>query len=176
MNKVDGGLYLEFAVHLLDLGYFNPVVFSHDKGWFNREQYAQVVIGFTNLLSFLYSCGLTIDTEVQKPDDVEAELYRAIMRDEDLSGLIRCYILHEVDFTDLNMENASVPDSCKDADFALVRTYLLLRAGAALTRKSMESIFQKRLTDSEATTIRKQLRVISNREIRRRKDNSFEMR
>lgn len=176
IDAVNGKAYLEFAVHLLDQGCFSPMVFSHDNGWFDRKKYAQVVIGFTNLLLFLDSCGITIETEVIDADEIEAELYRQIMRDEDLTGMVKSYELRDADFTDYSMESAVIPEKCTAADFGLVKAYLQLRAGAALNRSAFEKIFDRRFTDSEAMTIRKQLSIISGREIVRRRDNSFEMR
>ncbi|MBQ3704573.1 MAG: hypothetical protein II885_17750 [Oscillospiraceae bacterium] len=176
IDAINGKAYLEFAVHLLDQGCFSPMVFSHDNGWFDRKKYAQVVIGFTNLLLFLDSCGITIETEVIVADEMEAELYRQIMRDEDLSGIIKSYELTNVDFTDYNMENAVIPEMCTAADFGLVKAYLQLKAGAALNRSAFEKIFDRRFTDSETMSIRKQLSTISCREIVRRHDNSYEMR
>ena len=175
-NKIGSKTYLEFAVLILDSGFFNPVVYSHDSGWFDKKRYSQVVIGFINLLSFFYSCGITLDTEAYAPVDEEIELYRNIMRDEDMSESIVCYELLESDFTGLSIQNASVPENCTEADFALVKIYLYLRTGAALSRKSVENILGDRLTDSEMIVLRKQLENITGRKLKKRKDNSYEMR
>ena len=177
----NGGLigakaYLEFAVHLIEIGYFNPIVFCHDNFWFDRNRHAQVMIGFINLLTFLYTCGITIDTELIEPCDCEKELYRGIMCDEDLTGIIKCYVLSEIDFTEFSLRNASVPDGCREDDFILCKLYLQLKAGTALNRKAIERIAGRRYTDSEMITLRKQLQRITGKKIIKREDNSYEMR
>lgn len=175
-NALRATTLLEFAVHLLDLGYFNPVVFSHDNLWFDRRRYSQVMIGFLNLLSFLDSCGVLVETDLLEPSEVETEVYRRIMRDEDQVIIIRCYELHEMDFTGLNIENAVIPENCEDIDFALVKIYLLLKTGAALNKKAVEAVFNQKLTDTEMLTVRRQLAAITGRDIVKRNDNSYEMR
>lgn len=175
-NKVGAKMYLEFAVHLLELDYFNPVVFCHDSFWLEREQYARTVIGFTNLLSFLYSCGLTLETDLLYPTDEETELYRHIVKDEDSLPLIRCYELLEIDYTGFNIEESTVPNDCEAEDFSLVKVYLLLKTGAAINRRSLENVLERRITDSEAMTIRRQLENMTGRKLIKRKDNSYEMR
>lgn len=175
-NEIGAKTYLEFAVHLLEHGYFNPIVFCHDSFWFDKSRYAQVSIGFINLLSFLYSCGVTLDTETSLPNDEEAELYRNIMRDEDLSSGIYCYDLLEMDFTEFNLGQASVPENCDDKNFALVKVYLQMRTGAALNKKAIENITGRKFSDSEMLTLRKQLENITGRNIVKRDDNSYEMR
>lgn len=175
-NEVGAKTYLEFTVHLLDNGYFNPVVFCHDNFWFDRKRYAQVLIGFINLLSFLYSCGITLDTEITEPADIEAELYRNIMRDGDISEQIQCYELLETDFTGFSLEAYDIPENCEDEDFYLVRLYLQMRTGAALDKKAIEKIAKKKFTDAQMVTLRKQLEDITGRKVLKRKDNSYEMR
>ena len=158
-NKINAKSFLEFAVHLLESGYFNPIVFCHDRLWFDAKRYPQVMIGFINLLSYLYSCGLTIETTVSEPNDFETMLYRNIMRDKDITDIIRSYELTDVDFLSLDLKNAKVPENCEEDDFTLVKLYLVLRSGAALNRKSIESLIGRNLTD-----------------MFKRNDNSYEMR
>lgn len=175
---INGGkTFLEFAVHLIEYGYFNPVVFSHDGFEFDRTKYAHVMIGFINLLSFLDTCGITLDTEVFAPDENEAVLYKSIMPNDDgPSEIIKHYVLLEIDFTDLNIQNATTPEGCKDEDFALVKIYLLLKTGAALSRRAIEVLLDKRLSDSEMITIRKRIENITGKKVIKRNDNSYEMR
>ena len=174
--KIGEKTNLEFVVHLLDIGYFNPVVFSHDGFWFDKNRYAKVVIGFMNLLTFLYSCGITIDTEVHVPTDIEAELYKGILREDNHTDIIKCYILTEIDFTSFNLAGAIIPDNCDEEDYSLIKLYLQLRTGAALNKKAIENTLRKKLTDAEMHTIRRQLESITGKEMVKRKDNSYEMR
>ena len=175
-NKVGGSGFLEFVVHLFEYEYFNPVVFCHDEFWFNHQRYAEIMLGFFNLLSFLFSCGITIEMEPVEPDDIQTTLYQQIMRDSDYSTGIKSYVLRSLDLTCLNVQNAKVPDTCGAEDFAYVVMYLLLKTGSALSRRSVERIFGNRITDTEMITIRKRLSDITGREILKRKDNSYEMR
>ncbi len=175
-NKISPKTYLEFAVSLLELGFFNPLVFSHENGWFDSKRYSQVVIGFINLISFLYSCGITLDTETYTPAEVESELYRNIMRDADLSESIISYELLESDFATFDLQSAEIPDKCTEDDFVLVKIYLCLKTGAVLNRKSVEQIANRRFTDAGMLTLRKQLENITGKEISKRSDNSYEMR
>ena len=175
-NKVGAKMYLEFTVHLIEYGYFNPIVFCHDKFWFDRPRYSEIMIGFFNLLSFLYSCGITVETKLLEPNDHEIVLYSQIMRDDDLSSSIKSYVLQGLDLTGLNIQNAKAPETCRDEDFAFVEAYLLLNAGSALTKKSFDHIFGKSLTDTEALSVRKIIQNITGRKIEKRKDNSYEMR
>ena len=175
-NDIGAKTYLEFAVHLLEQSFFNPIVFCHDRYWYDRKRYAQVMIGFINLLSFLYSCGVTIDTDLLQPSDIEAELYKHIMRDTDFSEEIRCYKLLESDFTNFNMYDVCIPENCFEEDFILVKLYLLLRTGVALNKKSIENVVKRQCSVSEILTLRKQLENITVRKIMKRKDNSYEMR
>ena len=168
--------YLEFTVHILELGYFNPVVFCHDKGWFDRTRHAQVAIGFVYLLSFFYSCGITIETKMSEPCEIESELYRGIMRDEDLTDVIRTYELMEIDFTSFDLQDSVIPENCTDEDFALVKMYLLLRTGIAMNKRVIEKVTNKKYSDSGMMTLRKQIEGITGRKIIKRKDNSYEMR
>ncbi len=174
-NKIGAKSFLEFTIHLLEIGYFNPVVFCHDRLWFDKAHHAQVMIGFINLLSYLYSCGVTIETRVCEPTEIEAELYSNIMRDENLSGSIRCYELLEMDLFGLDLQRARVPENCEEEDFAFVKLYLMLRTGAALNRKALENLFGKKFTDMEMLTLRKQFTQITGKEMIKRKDNSYEM-
>ena len=82
----------------------------------------------------------------------------------------------EIDFTDLNIQNATTPEGCKDEDFALVKIYLLLKTGAALSRRAIEVLLDKRLSDSEMITIRKRIENITGKKVIKRNDNSYEMR
>lgn len=175
-NKVGDKTFLEFTVHLLEYEYFNPVVFCHDGFWFNHQRYAEIMVGFFNLLSFLYSCGITIETELMEPDDIQTTLYQQIMRDSDYSAEINSYVLRGLDLTSMDVLNAKVPDTCKREDFAFVEAYLLLKAGSAISRQSVERIFGTKLTDAEMLIIRKRLSSITGKEIVKRKDNSYEMR
>lgn len=174
-NKIGDKTFLEFTVHLLELEYFNPIVFSHDSFWFSRSKYAKVMIAFINLLSFLYSCGITIETEIEEPSDIEIEFYRNIMKDSDMTDGIVCYGLVEIDFTNLNLQNAEIPDNCDEMVFNLVKIYLSLKTGAALSRKAIENILHRQIIDVEMRTIRKQIENITGRKIIKRKDNSYEM-
>lgn len=175
-NVIGEKQYLEFAVHILEIGYFNPVVFCHDNFWFDRSRHAQVAIGFINLISFLYSCGVTIETNLMEPSEIEAELYRGIMKDADLSGIVRCYELLEMDFASFSLRDSKIPEKCTKEDFALVKLYLMLRTGSALNKKAIEAITNKKYTDSGMLTLRKQIESITGRKIIKRKDNSYEMR
>lgn len=175
-NAIGAKQYLEFAVHILEIGYFNPVVFCHDNFWFDRNRHAQVAIGFINLISFLYSCGVTIETTMMEPSEIEAELYRGIMRDGDIPGTIRCYELLEMDFTSFSLLDSEIPKNCTNEDFALVKLYLVLRSGSALNKRAIENITKKKYTDSGMLTLRKQMENITGRKIAKRKDNSYEMR
>ena len=168
--------YLEFAVHLLELGYFDPVVFSHDHFWFDRNRYAQVMIGFVNLLSFFYSCGVTVDTEVLEPCELETVIYGEIMRDGDMTDIIKCYELSEIDFTCFDLQNARVPQACRADDFDFVKIYLRLRTGAALNKRALENMLGKSLSDAEMLSFRRQLQDASGKDIVKRDDNSYEMR
>lgn len=168
--------YLEIAVHILEIGYFNPIVFCHDNFWFDRIRHAQFAIGFINIITFLYSCGVTIETNMIEPSDIEAELYRGIMNDDDLTGMIRCYEILEMDFTSFSLQDSEVPANCTKEDFALVKLYLVFRAGSALNKKAIENITNKKYTDSGMLTLRKQMENITGRKIIKRKDNSYEMR
>ena len=174
-NKIGAKSFLEFTVHLLEIGYFNPVVFFFFCLWFDKVRYAQVMLGFINLLSYLYSCGVTIETRVCEPTEMEACLYSNIMRDEDLSDGIRCYELLEMDLLSLNLQSTGVPGNCKEEDFIFVKLYLMLRTGAALNRKAIESLLGKKMTDMEMLMLRKQFMRITGREMIKRKDNSYEM-
>ena len=175
-NAIGAKQYLEFAVHILEIGYFNPVVFCHDNFWFDRIRHAQVAIGFINLISFLYSCGVTIETNMMEPSEIEAELYRRIMKDADLTGEVRCYELLEIDFTAFSLQDSKIPENCSDEDFVLVKLYLVLRTGSALNKRAIENITNKKYTDSGMLTLRKQIESITGRKIIKRKDNSYEMR
>ena len=163
-------------MHLLEDEYFNPIVFCHDSTQFDRSRYIQIVIGFINLLSFLYSCKVTVDTEIEEPGELELFLYKRIMQNEEDAKGIRYYKLQEIDFTGFDIETARVPDNCEDKDFALVKIYLSMRSGTALNKKAMERLTNRKYTDSEMLTLRKQLMIITGREIIKRKDNSYEMR
>ena len=175
-NEIGAKTFLEFAVHLLELEYFNPIVFCHDKEWFEKKRYAQVVIGFINLLSFLYSCRVVIETEVLDASDIDVELYKNIMRDEDLASTIQCYELKEVDFSDFTLHDARIPENCAESDFYLVKLYLQLRSGSALSKKAIENVTGRQFSDSEMLNLRKQLENMTGRSIIKRKDNSYEMR
>lgn len=168
--------YLEFAVHILEMGYFNPIVFCHDNFWFDRNRHAQVAIGFINLLSFLYSSGVTIEISIMEPSEIEEELYRGIMKDGDLTGAVRCYELLEMDFTLFSLQDSKIPENCTNEDFTLVKMYLVLRVGSALNKRAIENITKKKYTDSGMLTLRKQIENITGRKIVKRKDNSYEMR
>ena len=175
-NEIGAKTFLEFAVHLLELEYFNPIVFCHDNRWFNKKRYAQIVIGFINLLSFLYSCRVMIETEVLVPSEIDVELYKKIMRDEDMASRIQCYELREVDFSDFTLQDARIPENCDESDFYLVMLYLQFRSGSALSKKTIENVSGRHFTDSEMLILRKQLENITGRSIIKRKDNSYEMR
>lgn len=175
-NEIGANTFLEFAVHLLELEYFNPIVFCHDNRWFNKKRYAQIVIGFINLLSFLYSCRVMIETEVLSPSEVDVELYKKIMRDEDMASRIQCYELREVDFSDFTLHDARIPENCDESDFYLVMLYLQFRSGSALSKKTIENVSGRHFTDSEMLILRKRLENITGRSIIKRKDNSYEMR
>jgi hypothetical protein len=175
-NTIDEKSFLEFTVHLLEFGFFNPVVFCHDNFWFDKKKYSQTMIGFINVLSFLYSCGIIIETKIMEPVEIESDLYSKIMLDTDHTEVIKCYELIEVDFSDMNVDAAQIPDNCKEENFILVKLYLIFRTGAALNKKAIENIFNKKLSDSEMLFIRKQLAIITGRKIIKLKDNSYEMR
>lgn len=175
-SAIGGKHYLEFAVHILESGYFNPVVFCHDNFWFDRRRHAQVAIGFINLISFLYSCGVTVETKMMEVSEIEEELYRSIMKDGDQTRAIMCHELLEVDFTSFSLRDSKTPENCKDEDFTLLKLYLMLRTGSALNKKAIEAITNKKYTDSGMLTLRKQIENITGRKIIKRKDNSYEMR
>lgn len=175
-NKIGKKTYLEFIVHLLETDYFNPIVFCHDNYRFDRKRYAEVMIGFINLMSFLSSCGIMVETEVEELTDVETYIYRNIMGEKDSTDMIQCYRLLEIDFTNFNMSNAKVLENCKDDDFSLVKIYLQLRAGTAMNKRAIENLSKRRYTDSEMITLRKQIENISGKTLVKRKDNAYEMR
>ena len=175
-NKISAKLYLEFAVHLLELGFFESSVFCHDNFWFDVKKYTQVTMGFLNLLLYLDSCGMRIETSICDNSEIVKELFGNIMRDSDKSEIVTCYELHDVDLSNLNMDKAVVPQNCIEDDFSLVRLYLTLKTGAALNKKAIENILHEELTDAKMLTLRKQLQDITGHKINKRNDNSYEMR
>ena len=175
-NKVSAKLYLEFAVHLIELGFFESIVFCHDNVWFDSKKYAQVTFGFLNLLMYLDSCGIRVETNVDEAPDTVKALYSGIMRDSDRPDMVVCYELCDIDFTNMNTENAVIPDNCTGEDFSLVKLYLILKTGAALNKKAIENIVGRNFTDSGMLALRKRLEIITGHEIKKRDDNSYEMR
>lgn len=174
-NSISSKTYLEFTVHLLELDYFNPVVFCHDGYGFSRKKYALVIAGFLDLLSFLDSCGITLVTNMEEANDVENEIYSHIMDVENNTDIV-LFELTEADFTNMNISSAVVPENCTEDDFSLVKLYLLLRTGTALNKRSFEVILKRELSDSDIQTIRRQLANVTCRRIEKRRDNSYEMR
>ena len=134
------------------------------------------MISFVNLLSFLYSCGITLDTDVVEPCDLETVLYGGIMRDGDLTDFVKCYELNEIDFTCFDLQNARVPQACHADDFDFVKIYLRLRTGAALNKRALGNMLGKSLSDAEMLSFRRQLQDASGKDIVKRDDNSYEMR
>lgn len=174
-NSIGSRAYLEFTVHLLDMGCFNPIVFSHDNYWFDRKRYARVIAGFLKLLSFLDSCGIWIETEVHTAGNIEDIIYKHTMTEANHIRVVS-YELQEIDFSCFSLEKAQIPSGCAEDDFSLVRLYLALRTGAALNKTAIERMLKRELTDAEMLTLRRQLTTITDRRIVKRKDNSYEMR
>ena len=175
-NKVSAKLYLEFTVHLIEFGFFESIVFCHDYMWFDPKKYAHVTSGFLNLLMYLDSCGIRVETDVDEAPAMVKELYRGIMRDSDRADMVVCYELRNIDFTNMNTENAVIPGNCTEEDFSLVKLYLILKTGAALNKKAIENIVGRKFTDSGMLALRKRLQVITGHKIEKRDDNSYEMR
>lgn len=179
-NGIDGKTigaqtYLEFSVHLLELNYFNPIVFCHDKSEFSKKRYAQVIASFLDLLSFLDSCGIILTVNLKEESDVENELFSNIIDSTNSIGIVS-YELQEADFTNMNIFGATVPQHCVDDDFSLVKIYLLMRTGSSLTKRSFEQVMKRKLGDSDVQTLRKQLAAATGRIVEKRVDNSYEMR
>lgn len=175
-NRITAKEYLEYTVMLYEQESFFPIVYAHDDFWFNNERYAQVIIGFTNLLFFLNSCGILIETRISVPSDSLQTIYASIMKNADHSATVRDYDLLNVDWSSLNIENAVIPENCREEDFSLVKLYLLLRTGAALNKVAVEKVVKKKLTDSSMLTIRRTISKITGNELVKRKDNSYELR
>jgi len=175
-NSITAKEYLEYTVMLFEQDSFFPVVFAHDDFWFSYNRYAQVIIGFTNLLFFLDSCGITVETEIMEPSELQVEIYANVMKDVDHSQIVKSYELRDVDCSALDFENIKIPENCQAEDFSLVKVYLILRTGAALNKAAFERIMNKKLTDSSMLTIRRTITNITGKELVKRKDNSYELR
>lgn len=175
-NKISAENLLEFSVHFLEDKYFNPIVFCHDKTWFDEQRFSQVIISFVNLLRYFDLCGITVETEIIAPTDMQKELYRHIMLGSDFSDRIICFKLVRADFSDLNIADVKEPGDYGFCDFLLVKLYLIWKTGAALNKKVVEKVIQKNLRSSEMVDIRKKFESITGNKIIKRKDNSYEMR
>ena len=175
-NSISSKMFLEFTVHILEYGYFNPIVFCHDNYCFDRQKYAHVSIGFLNLLLFLDSAGVLLDARHAEISDAEEILYKNILCEERYAKSIICYELESADFSNLNIANAVTPEGCHDEDFSLVKLYLQMRTGASLNKKAIENVLHQELSDSGLLTVRRNLEAITGHEIVKRDDNSYEMR
>lgn len=175
-NSIKPKEYLEYTVMLFEQEVFFPIAFAHDDFWFSNKRYAQVIIGFTNLIFFLDSCGITIETEIIEPSELQQEIYANVMNGIDYSQNVKSYELHSLDCSSLNFENAVIPENCCEEDFSLVKLYLVLRTGAALNKAAFERIMNKKLTDSSTLTIRRTISGITGKKLIKRKDNSYELR
>ena len=175
-NRIAPEAFLAFTVQLLEEEFFNPVVFCHDKGRFDKTQYTRVMLGWINLLQYLDACGARLVTQTVAPSEPEAEIYAQIMYGFDFSASIVCYQLIEADFTALNTEAAQPPFGCKSSDFAPVRLYLAFRAGAALDKKAIEKIIREELSEAKMRNLRKLLEDVTGHKIRKKKDNFYVMR
>lgn len=173
-KRISEKTYLEMAVHILDLEYFNPLVFSHDGYWFEIKKYAQISIAFLNLLVYFDSIGIRVETEQAALTEDEETLYSCIIHERGYEKNIVSYELRAIDFSEMNIATAIIPDGCSETDFSWVKIYLILKTGAALNKKAIENILGRNLTDSEMLTFKKNLEKATGRCIIKREDNSYE--
>lgn len=174
-KRISEKTYLEMAVHILDLEYFNPLVFSHDGYWFEIKKYAQVSIAFLNLLGYFDSIGVRLETEQAALTEDEETLYSCIVHECGYEKGIVSYELQATDFSEMNIAVAIIPDGCSETDFSWVKIYLILKTGAALNKKAIENILGRTLTDSEMLNFKKNLEKATGRPIIKREDNSYEL-
>lgn len=169
-------LYLEIAVGLLESRYFEPIVFCHDDFGYNENQYREITIALFNVHMFLDACGVCVSLRVDKSLNALEFSNNIIIDGPDDIDYACSYTVDEIDYSNMDINEAKIPSGICEQDFLLIKLYLLLKSGSAINKKTIEKLFGKKLSDSNIRTIRKQIEDISEYKIIKRKDNSYELR